>query len=219
MCIPAAQPSSGRPLGSHPPSIRPYRNGDQDGVYDVCVRTGAAGQDARGLYSNDDLIPDVYAGPYLLLEPDLAFILDDGRRPVGYVLGTASTEAFVTAYRRHWIPRMQGRHPPPPPPAPATAEQRLLAELFNPERMLRPELAAHPAHLHINLLPDYQRAGHGRALVEVFLKSAATSGAGSCHLAVNTANAAARLFYDRLGWHHVPVLNPGRWTFLARPTS
>ena len=41
------------------PVIRPYQVGDRDAVYDICVRTGAAGQDARGHFSTDDLVGDI----------------------------------------------------------------------------------------------------------------------------------------------------------------
>ena len=58
--------------------IRPYRPADRAALYDVCVRTAEAGGDARGLYYSDDLVPDVFAGPYAELEPGLAFVLDDG---------------------------------------------------------------------------------------------------------------------------------------------
>src|ERR1700759_5256020 len=103
--------------------IRPYRETDHDAVYDVCVRTADAGGDARGKYSTDDLMPDLFAGPYVFLEPDFAFVLDDGQRAVGYVLGTPDTAAFARAYRERWIPRLAGRYPPPPdnPAPPATA--------------------------------------------------------------------------------------------------
>src|SRR3954462_7525000 len=143
------------------PTIRPYRPGDVDAVYDVCVRTARAGGDARGLYVSDDLMPDVFAGPYVELEPGLAFVLDDGGRAVGYVVGCADTPAFVTAYRERWLPRMAERYPPD---AAAYGESAwLVGALRDPERMLIPELAGHPAHLHIDLLPPYQGGGHGRA--------------------------------------------------------
>ena len=51
---------------------------DLRAVYDVCVRTADAGGDARGMYSSDDLMPDLFAGPYVFLEPEFAFVLDDG---------------------------------------------------------------------------------------------------------------------------------------------
>ena len=57
--------------------IRPYREADHAAVYDVCVRTADGGGDARGKYHSDDLMPDMFAGPYLFLEPDFAFVLDE----------------------------------------------------------------------------------------------------------------------------------------------
>src|SRR5271166_4938300 len=69
--------------------IRPYREADLDAVYDVCVRTADGGADARGKYRSDDLMPDLFAGPYVFLEPDFAFVLDDGRRAVGRAPGPA----------------------------------------------------------------------------------------------------------------------------------
>lgn len=87
-------------------AIRQYRDRDHDAVYDICVRTADAGGDARGRYASDDLMPDLFAGPYLHLEPELAFVLTDRDVVVGYVIGTADTPAFVRAYRREWIPRL-----------------------------------------------------------------------------------------------------------------
>lgn len=198
-------------------TIRQYREGDWSAVYEVCVRTGAAGRDARGRYRSDDLIPDIYAGPYLLLEPGHAYVLDDGERAVGYIIGTADTEGFVAAYRERWLPLLRNKYPEPPT-SPVTLEEQKLDQMYHPEYLLRPELAQHPAHLHINLLPDYQGAGHGRALMTVFLGSVAAAGAKSCHLAVRNTNTTALGFYDRLGWRPVQVTDAADAIYLARPT-
>jgi len=201
-----------------PASIRPYRAGDREDVYEICVRTGAAGQDARGRYSSDDLLGDIYAGAYLYIAPEHAFVLDNGERAVGYVIGTPSTREFVAAYRTTWLPRLRGVYEPPAG-TPSTEEERKLADLFSPEEMLRPELAAHPAHLHINLLPGYQGAGYGRKLVSTFLASVAAVGAMSCYLAVRAANTGALAFYDKLGWRRIDVTDPGASVYLFRATA
>jgi ribosomal protein S18 acetylase RimI-like enzyme len=199
-------------------SIRRYLAGDHDDVYDVCVRTGAAGQDARGRYSTDNLLGDIYVGPYLRIAPEHAYVLDSGGRAGGYIIGTPSTTDFVAAYRADWLPGLRGRYAPPAS-APTCDEERKLADMFAPEHMLRPELAAHPAHLHINLLPAYQGAGHGRALMATFLASVAAVGARSCHLTVRAANTGALRFYDRLGWRRIEVADPGSSVFLVKSTA
>jgi ribosomal protein S18 acetylase RimI-like enzyme len=197
--------------------IRPYQADDREAVYDVAVRTGAAGQDARGRYSTDDLIGDIYAGAYLHLDPEHAYVLDNGSRAVGYVIGTANTVGLVAAYRDRWLPLMRQRYQPPADP-PVTDEDRKLADMFRPEIMLVDGLAPHPAHLHINLLPDYQGTGFGRALMSTFLASVAAAGVASCHLAVRPTNTAALGFYARLGWQRLPC-STDRAIYLAKPTT
>jgi len=198
--------------------IRPYREADLGAVYDVCVRTADGGADARGKYHSDDLMPDLFAGPYVFLEPDFAFVLDDGRRAVGYVIGTPDTAAFARAYRARWIPRLAGRYPVPPEP-PTSPDEEMIALHYWPERLLWPGLAKYPAHLHIDLLPPYQGAGHGRALMETFYAAAARAGAAGVHVTVVAANVRAIGFYHRLGFRSLEVAEPGESgvAYLGRP--
>jgi ribosomal protein S18 acetylase RimI-like enzyme len=188
--------------------IRPYHDTDLRAVYDVCVRTADAGGDARGMFSSDDLMPDLFAGPYVFLEPEFAFVLDDGKRAVGYVLGTPDTAAFVRAYRARWMPRLDGRYPVPAGP-PASREDEMVALHYQPERLLWPGLEAYPAHLHIDLLPPFQGSGHGRALMETFYAAAARAGASGVHLTVLAANTRAIGFYRHLGLRRLDPAEPG----------
>src|SRR5499425_3048124 len=199
-------------------TIRPYRDRDKAAVYDVCVHTANAGRGVGGRYSTDDLVPDVVAGPYLFLEPRHAFVLDNGERAVGYILGTANTPEFVAAYVDRWLPRMRARYRPLSAP-PATEEDQRLDNMFHPERWLRPELAPHPAHLHINVLAGYRGQGHGRELMSTFLASVAAAGAASCYLGVRQENVNARRFYARLGWRPVQVHGAAPGTYLVHPTG
>jgi len=204
-------------------TIRLYREGDRAAVYDICVRTGDHGDDATGMFEHPDLLPDIYAGPYLCLEPSLCFVLDDGSgdgtggRPAGYVLGTADTARFVTEYRQRWLPGVVTRYPPPPGP-PAGPEDELLAALYCPERMLVPELGAYSAHLHIDLLPGYQGGGYGRRLMETFLDAVAKAGASGVHVVVAEANTKAHGFYLRMGFEEVPVEHAPGVVYYGRKT-
>ena len=198
--------------------IRRYRDSDRAAVYEVCVETADAGRGVRGRYSTDDLVPDVLAGPYLFLEPEHAYVLDNGERAVGYVIGTGSTPDFVAAYQERWLPRLRARYRPLSGP-PVTEEEHRLDVMFHPERWLLPELAPHPAHLHINLLADYRGSGHGRELISTFLASAAAAGAPSCYLGVRQENLNARRFYAKLGWRPVQVRGAEPGTYLVHPTG
>jgi GNAT superfamily N-acetyltransferase len=193
------------------PEIRLYRPADRPALYDICVRTADAGGDARGRYSSDKLMGDLFTVPYAILEPHLAFVVDDGGEAVGYVVGTADTTAFARRYRAEWIPQTGDRYPVPPPP-PRTPEQDMIALHHFPERMLVPGLDGYPAHLHIDLLPPYQGRGFGRRLIDRFLT---TVDAPGVHVGMVTANVKARGFYDRLGFTELPVPDPGPLTYLG----
>ena len=212
------------------PVIRAYRPGDRVAVAEVCVRTAAAGGDARGLYSDDMLMPEVFALPYVEYQPELAFVVvhdetnarevddplrvEDGRL-VGYVIGVANTAAFVEWWRRAWGPAFAARHPEPGDPQipgaqPSFPEAGLLDAGANPDRMLIPaeELAAYPAHLHIDLLPEAQRQGLGRKLIDTLRAALAERGVPGVHLGYDRTNVAARAFYDRMGFHELPSSRP-----------
>jgi ribosomal protein S18 acetylase RimI-like enzyme len=198
--------------------IRRYRESDRAAVYDICVETAGAGKGVRGRYSTDDLVPDSAAGPYLFLEPEHAYVLDNGERAVGYVIGTADTAQFVAAYQQRWLPRLLARYQPLSGP-PVTEQDQRIDSMFHPQRLLLPELEPYPAHLHINILADQRGSGHGRALLDTFLASVAAVGVKSCHLLVRHANLNARQFYTRLGWQPIDVPDSDAGIYLSHPTS
>ena len=149
--------------------IRPARPADRDVVYEICLRTGLAGADATATYADPELLGHVYAGPYLALAPDLAFVLvgpDD--QPVGYVLGAADTEAFEAACEARWWPPLRARYPLTSA-VDGTPDASLVHRLHEPARADPAVLVEHPAHLHIDLLPVAQGGGHGRRLIEHLL--------------------------------------------------
>ncbi|MER5468113.1 GNAT family N-acetyltransferase [Streptomyces sp. NPDC002685] len=200
------------------PIIRACRPTDRAAVADICVSTADEGGDSRARYPDEELMPAIFAAPYCHLEPELAFVLDDGSgRAVGYVIGTGDTAEFVARFRDTWIPRVADRYPAPTAP-PRTPGEEMVGLLHTPERMILPELADYPAHLHIDLLPGFQRRGYGRALMNTFLAALHDRGAPAVHLGMVTANRSARAFYDRLSFHELPVEDPGPLTYLGRST-
>lgn len=201
------------------PGLRAYQSGDRAALADICVRTADNGGDSRHLYPDPELMPSIFAVPYVFLEPDLAFVIDDGTgRAVGYILGTADTPGFVTEFRKRWLPLVEDRYPRPDG-APRSPSDEMIGLLHNPERMVLPELSGHPAHLHIDLLPDRQRKGYGRELMRTFLAALNAKGVDGVHLSMLTANTPARAFYDRLGFAEIEVPDPGPVTYLVRSTA
>lgn len=200
----------------HQLQVRPYESADRDAVYDVSIRTAHADHDSR---TNPDLetVPVVFAGPYLALEPELAFVLTHNAAVVGFIVGTADTPGFVCDFRKWWLPQVAAAYPPLDRPANTPAEHRIRM-LHSPEWMLVPELDSYPAHLHIGILRDYQRQGGGTALLTAFLRALAERGIEGVHLGVSAHNTGAQAFYDALGFRRVATPNAGL-TYLGRAIS
>ena len=76
------------------PRIRPFREGDESHVFDVCVRTGQG---------DPAILADVYAAPYLRFDPSLAWVVDEGAGAEGYIIATADSADFERFYRDEWV--------------------------------------------------------------------------------------------------------------------
>jgi GNAT superfamily N-acetyltransferase len=189
--------------------VRRYRPQDAEAMAGICVRTANAGGDATGMYRDEKILVDLFAAPYAELDPELAFVLDDGRgSAVGYIVATDDTVRFAERFRDEWLPRVAGRHEDPPAGEPQGPDELMAWLLHHPERLLVPGLEAYPAHLHIDLLPSHQGQGHGSRLLDRLLRELAQRGTPALHVGMLTANTAARPFYDRRGFHEIPIGDP-----------
>ena len=181
--------------------IRTYTAADYDAVSDICVRTAERGGDARGLYSSDELMPDIFVRPYAAFDPELTFVVDDGEVG-GYIVGVADTREFVEWYSREWLPGFAQKYVHIQP---HTTKPEMITHLgFWPERMLIDEVDEYPAHLHIDLLPRLQGKGYGRQLIETLSDALRARGVRGLHLSMDAANTNARAFYDRIGFTELP---------------
>lgn len=171
---------------------------DRDQLYDVCLRTGDSGRDASGLYQFPHLLGDVFVGPYLALQPDLALVVDRGNGIEGYILGALDSGAFSAACDRHWWPQRR-RDYADVYAAEGTREAWLLEWIDTPP--VAPAFAAdYPSHLHIDLLPSLRRGGWGRRLVALLLETLDGQGSHGVHLGVARDNTNAIGFYHHLGF-------------------
>jgi ribosomal protein S18 acetylase RimI-like enzyme len=179
-------------------SIRPARPEDLERLHEICLRTGAAGEDASGLLADPRLLGDLYVAPYVALEPEHAYVLEDGAGAVhGYVVGALDTRAFEARCEAEWWPAARARHASPDEVD--GLDGLFLAILREPIPAADEVLASYPSHLHIDLLPAYQGAGWGRRLLATLFGSLRAAGSTGVHLGVAEANRRAIGFYERLG--------------------
>ena len=179
--------------------IRPAVSADGPALYDICLRTGAEGEDATGTYLDSQLLGHIYVGPYLVLEPDLAYVLDDGA-PAGYVLGARDSMDFDRRCEQEWWPPLRQRYADPTVSPTWTPDENLQYLIHHPPRFDVALLAEYPAHLHIDLLPRAQGAGNGRRLITRLLDVLRAMDAVGVHLVTGAKNRRAIGFYDRIGF-------------------
>lgn len=175
--------------------IRPATAADADQIARICLLTADVAQDATGVFCDDAAVSDVYATPYLAGPGGFALVWDVEGEARGYVLGTDDTAAFQTWFSGQWWPRVGAARTIKTP-----KDAWLLSAAANPQRMLLPEADQYPAHLHIDLLPDQQGKGAGRALIEAACALLAARGSSGVHLEVGADNAGALAFYPRVGF-------------------
>lgn len=179
-------------------TIRPATVNDHAAIARVCLLTGAQGNGATGLFGDDTVLSDVYATPYLHGPGGFCLVWEADGEARGYVLGTDDTAAFQSWFVSEWWPRVGPRHVARTP-----GDAWLLPSAGDPGRMLIPQLEDYPAHLHIDLLPDQQGRGAGRALIDAACALLAERGVLGVHLGAERANAGAQAFYPRVGFHAV----------------
>lgn len=186
--------------------IRAYRDTDLEQLYEICVRTGAAGQDAYDMIDDKKLYGHVFAAQYGMFEPEHAFVVDDGNGlAIGYVLGCLDTPAFETQLEANYWPGLQAQYPSADDYE--GLDKMLVSMIHNPSRMHPKVTDDYPSHLHIDLLPPAQGGGNGRRMMETVMDALKNDGSRGLHLGVSAQNTRALGFYAHLGFEELHV-NP-----------
>ena len=188
--------------------IRPYQPGDLDELYRICVQTADNGQDATTLFRDPRLPGHVYAAPYAIFEPSLAFVAQDAAGVAGYIVAALDTRAFEERLEGRWWPALRASHPEP---SRDLAEGLSAQEKFalhaihhpwaTPDKLAR----RFPSELHINLVRRLQGQGMGRQLMATVITALRDQGSGGLHLHVSQGNQRAAVFYQHLGFAELPA--------------
>lgn len=196
--------------------IRAFHPGDAEALADICIRTGAAGEDARGVEDAPELLPAIFLSPYLAFAPDLAFVLVDDDGPCGYAVGVADSAAFEVWQAEHWWPALRAACADPGADPSGWGRSDWLRNWVHRPPQTPASLLRWPAHGHIDLLPRAQGKGAAAPLMQHLLAALSQAGAGGIHLGVAAQNTRALRFYEKLGFAPVPGLGDPETCFVAR---
>jgi GNAT superfamily N-acetyltransferase len=192
--------------------IRKCNPSDELQVEGITFRTGYNGEDLTGRHYFDDrrLFFYLFSCYYIRYEPENSFVVEDvgAGRLAGYIIGTLDTRLQEVEFEKRMMTRILSRaflytswrYP------------RTFATLLKLSRMaggLKDDYLGddffekYPAHLHMNLLPEYQGKGLGTLMMRYFEDHLRGRGIGGVHLQTSNYNHKALPFYEKMGFHRV----------------
>ncbi len=182
-------------------TIRKAKRTDQDRVSYICHQTFFGGPN----FPDQELVALRWALYYVLYEPEHCFVAcDEKDRPIGYILSTINSLKYRENYKQIILPLIKDRlkelkstHP---------QEYSSYRRSFLPRRSdygpryMRRIAQEYPAHLHIDILPEYQGMGLGGGLMDALLSHLEHMGCKGIHLVVGSDNHRAIAFYKKIGF-------------------
>lgn len=144
---------------------------------------------------------------------------------VGYIIGTTNTQTFVERYRTEHLISVDLPTSVSPENASSSSEENKLRNVFlrilhEPEGMLHAKhprfLERYPAHLHVDILPSYQRQGYGGILMSEFLKELCKKEVNGVHLGMRADNTLAGKFYKKHGFEESADIKMDGTTWMVK---
>ena len=188
--------------------VRPYQPGDLDDLYRVCLLTAFHGGDGTAAFRDPRLPGQVYAAPYAIFEPSLAFVAQDADGVAGYIVAALDSLTFERRLEQDWWPGLRSRYPEPATDLAgrlSAQERRAIQNIHRPLETA-PELAERfPSQLHMNLLRRLQGRGIGRRLIQTLIAQLRARGSQGLHLGTGLDNHRAADFFRHVGFTEFAV--------------
>lgn len=166
--------------------IREVKAEDLDRVKYICIQT--ADEKAKTDKTTGEIIANTYSTYYVREEPETCFVLEDDGLVVGYIICSTNVKKFKKNFRKtdlKEIKRIKNK---------AGIENWFIPVPYMIFKRI------YPAHLHINLLEDYQSKGYGTELMNALLSKLRETDVKGVMLLAAESNEGAVKFYKRHGF-------------------
>ncbi len=171
--------------------IRKYETKDFDNVRYTCLNSDEPISDSNLA----EFILHTFCDYYLEHEPENCFVLDDDGRAVGYIICAEDYDSYKEIFDKDYLPLNEGLGDDLYKWA---CESTILQNKYK---------ANYPAHLHIDLLPAYQRQGWGGKLLEALFEHLKANGVKGVMLTAGTENIKGGNFYKKYGFEILEILD------------
>lgn len=170
--------------------IRKYESKDFDDVRYTCLNSDELADEGNLA----EFVLHTFCDYYLEREPENCFVLDDDGRAVGYIICAENYDSYKEIFDKDYLP----------------LNKNLGDDLYKwacESTVLQNKYKAdYPAHLHIDLLPPYQRQGWGGKLLEALFAHLKSKGIKGVMLTTGTENIKGGNFYKKYGFEILEVL-------------
>lgn len=167
-------------------TIRKYEEKDKENVQFVCLNSEGsenAPDEAMGKF-----ILITFCNYYLEKEPENCFVVDDDGKAVGYIICAENYDRYKEIFDKEYLPLTEKFGP---------ENYKWALTSSDPQRNFKNE---YPAHLHIDILPEYHRMGLGGKLVATLKEHLASKGIDGVCLTCGPKNERAVNFYKKRGF-------------------
>lgn len=166
-------------------AIRPYKEKDKENVRFVCLNSD--GPDTFSDIGRKFLLT-TYCDYYTEQEPENCFVATDGNdNAIGYILCTEDFQKFKEIFMSEYTSRL----------AHSEYHYNESKKSVNIQEKYKD---SYPAHLHIDLLPEYHHKGLGTVLMNTLCKHLKNKGVTGVMLTVWCKNTNACRFYEKYGF-------------------
>lgn len=170
--------------------IRPFEEKDKENVRFVCLNSEGP---CKMTPDEKHYILTTYCNYYIEQEGRNCFVaVDDDDNAIAYIICTENYDAYRKIFLEEYVPRL---------------DENMVVWNFNAKQgaigstvLQEKYKEEYPAHLHIDVLPEYHRKGIGHMLVNTLKEHLHNKGICGVMLTVGSKNMVGRGFYDKYGF-------------------
>lgn len=175
-------------------NIRPYEKKDFRYIQDICVATSSYKDDDTP--TNRAYLCSLYCDYYMDNQPETCFVaVDENDIPVGYVLCAADRDDYVEMMDEFYLPLVRKLNS---------------GSFFHFNAMSKVEQRyvrqGYTAHLHIDIMEEYQRQGIGTELIKALFAKLTELEVEGVYLICDAKNDGAKSFYQKMGFEDIDYI-------------
>ncbi|MEG1963943.1 MAG: GNAT family N-acetyltransferase [Clostridia bacterium] len=175
-------------------TIRKYKPTDFKQVRAVCLATTT-----KYFTTKQPLLYALYCDYYLLEESNTFVAVDENDVAVGYVMCALDYKKYISVFKQKYLPIIK---------------KNSLMQYFGCRANFKRLVALgaqYPSHLHIDILPNFQRIGVGHLLVDALISHLRQTESAGVHLCVGNSNEKGVNFYKKYGFTKIQGNSAGTY--------